>query len=111
MENTMLKKKLGQALKTLRTRKGLTQEALEKFGISHRYYRRIEGGQVNPTIDTLARLCSAFDSTLPELFSLISFNPPLPPEGESVSLKVAEILRSNDTAKIRKLNLILEEVL
>jgi transcriptional regulator with XRE-family HTH domain len=109
MENQDLKKKLGQGLRALRTKKGLTQEDLEKFGISHRYYRRIEGGKVNPTVDTLARLCQAFDSTVPELFSLIE--PPLSPEGQSVSVKVAEILRSGDGAKIRKLNLILDEVL
>lgn len=111
MENEELKKKLGSGLKALRTKKGLTQEALEKFGISHRYYRRIEGGQVNPTIDTLVRLCSAFDATLAELFSLMDFDPPLSLEGESVSVKVSEILRSGDATKIRKLNLILDEVL
>lgn len=111
MENEELKTKVGLGLRALRSKKGLTQEDLERFGISHRYYRRIETGKANPTIETLARLCDVLGSTMPELFALIGMDPPLSNESEAVLLKVLEILRSEDVEKIRKLKLIVEQVL
>ena len=59
---------LASRIKELRTRKGLSQEALaEASGISHRTVQRIENGESKPTGDTLIRLAAALDIAPEEL--------------------------------------------
>ena len=56
------RKKLGQRIKVLRKKKGLTQDKLaEKTGIDYKYIQKIEGK--NPPavrIDTIEKLAKAF---------------------------------------------------
>lgn len=63
-----LKKLLGNRLREVRKAKGLRQEDLEKFGISYKYYQRIEGGKVNLTLETIEKIAKALGIDATELF-------------------------------------------
>ena len=59
---------LAQRIKTLRNRKGFSQEELsEKAGLSLRTIQRIENGETEPRGDSLKRLALAFDVPLDEI--------------------------------------------
>lgn len=59
---------LGRALRQLRRREGLTQEALARRAGSHRnYVGAVEQGQQNPTFAVLLRLADALGVTPSEL--------------------------------------------
>jgi len=63
-----LAKRLGARIKALRKSRGLSQEQLaEKTGITPKYLSRLEVGQQNPSIETLAKLTEALDVELWEL--------------------------------------------
>jgi uncharacterized Tic20 family protein/DNA-binding transcriptional regulator YiaG len=75
---------LAQKVKTLRNRKGYSQEELsEKTGLSLRTIQRIENGETEPRGDTLKRLAMVFDVSPDEMVDwavqedkgfLVSFN-------------------------------------
>jgi transcriptional regulator with XRE-family HTH domain len=112
MDSDVLMKRLGLRLKALRLANRLKQEDLERFGFSYRYYGRIERGLVNPTLGTLIRLCEIFKTRLSDLFvSLDMEGCPLSEENEAVSLRITDILKEGNSAKIRKLRLFLDEFL
>ncbi len=71
MENNLeIKKLLGQRIKELRTRKGLTQEQLtEKLNIGQRTLSKIERGNAFVSAETLAKLLTALDIGIDELFN------------------------------------------
>lgn len=55
----------------LREERGLTQEALaSRLGMSDVYLRRIEGGRVNVSVKSLARLADALEVEVVALFEL-----------------------------------------
>jgi transcriptional regulator with XRE-family HTH domain len=54
----------------IRKARGLTQWAMGERGLSYKYYQRIESGQANVTMRTLARVARALGVPLPELFRL-----------------------------------------
>ena len=61
--------KIGARIKAVRKARRLTQERLaEQAEISPRYLSRLEVGDQNPSIDTLARLARALEIDLWELF-------------------------------------------
>lgn len=62
---------LGRAVRELRARFGLSQEALAfQAGLHRNYVGAIERGEINPTFSTLMRLVRGFEITLSELISL-----------------------------------------
>lgn len=64
----MKNKELAQRIKTLRNRKGFSQEELsEKTGLSLRTIQRIENGETEPRGDSLKRLSNAFDVSSDEI--------------------------------------------
>ena len=64
----MKNNELAQRIKTLRNRKGFSQEELsEKAGLSLRTIQRIENGETEPRGDSLKRLALAFDVPLDEI--------------------------------------------
>ena len=65
----------GSRLRQLRKTKRLRQLDMASFGLSYKYYQRIESGQVNPTLITLHRLASAFNVPMHDFF-----RPQLEPE-------------------------------
>lgn len=63
------KQLLGGRIKRLRTRLGLTQDALaEQARISPKYLSNIERGKENPTLDTLLRLARSLKVEPWEIF-------------------------------------------
>lgn len=65
----MIKKKLGQRIKYLRTEKGISQE---KFALSidmdRTYYASVESGKRNISINNIQKIANGLDITLEELF-------------------------------------------
>ena len=57
----------GSRLRQMRKMRRLRQPDMASFGLSYKYYQRIEAGQVNPTLITMHRLASAFDVTVYDL--------------------------------------------
>jgi len=110
MDTSELKKQLGNRLRELRSAKGMRQEDLEEYGFSYRYYGKMERGLVNPTLETLARLCEIFEITLADLFFLMGPEDQASEDREAVALKVGRILKGQ-AGKIKKLRLFLDEIL
>ena len=59
---------LGNRLRHLRKARKLRQLDMGDFGLSYKYYQRLESGQVNPTLLTLHKLASAFEVSVYDLF-------------------------------------------
>ena len=111
MDIELVQKQLGQRLKSLRTGKSLRQEDLENFGFSYRHYGKIERGQVNPTLETLVKLCELFDISLSDLFAFMENDGKSSAQQESVKTKIQSILKENNESKIKKLEIFLKEIL
>ncbi len=111
MDIEILKKKLGLRLKELRVAKGLRQEDLEKWEFSYRYYGKLERGAVNPTVETLVKLCEIFGVTLSDLFLFMDDKSGSSEEKEKIALKIADVLKDGRKAKLQKLNVFLDEIL
>lgn len=71
MENNLeIKKLLGQRIKDLRTKKGLTQEQLtEQLNVGQRTLSKIERGNAFVSAETLTKLLTALDIGIDELFN------------------------------------------
>ena len=111
MDISDVQRQIGLRLKELRLAKGLRQEDLERWDFSYRYYGKLERGVVNPTLDTLIRLCEIFDVTLTDLFMFMENKGLVNDSKEAVVMKLAAILRENKKDKIRKLKVFLDEIL
>ncbi|MBI5197891.1 MAG: helix-turn-helix transcriptional regulator [Nitrospirae bacterium] len=63
------RKLIGNRIKELRRKKGLSQEKLsEKAEITPNYLSRVERGTENPTLDMFIRLSEALDVEMWEMF-------------------------------------------
>jgi transcriptional regulator with XRE-family HTH domain len=60
-------RKFGNRLRCLRSARQLRQIDMQAYGISYKYYQRLEAGQANPTLLTLYRLATAFCVSVYEL--------------------------------------------
>jgi transcriptional regulator with XRE-family HTH domain len=111
MDTEAIKKQLGLRLKELRLARGLRQEDLEKWEFSYRYYGKLERGLVNPTVETLTKLCDIFNVTLADLFLFMNDNENPSDEREQVIVKLAKLLKDNRKTKINKLKIFLDNIL
>ena len=111
MDIDVIKKQLGLRLKELRLARGLKQEDLEKWEFSYRYYGKLERGLVNPTVETLTKLCDIFNVTLADLFLFMNDNKNPSDEREQVIVKLAKLLKDNRKTKINKLKIFLDHIL
>jgi len=111
MDIDAIRKQLGLRLRELRLAKGLRQEDLEKWDFSYRYYGKLERGLVNPTVETLAKLCKIFGVTLSDLFIFMDDKTTASEEREQVVIKLAQLLKENRKTKINKLKIFLDEIL
>jgi len=59
---------IGTRIKDIRKEKGLKQEDMEGFGISYKYYQKIETGKVNITLNTIEKIAKALNVDSRELF-------------------------------------------
>lgn len=61
---------IGKQVKRLRESKGLTKTRLAKLsGVSQSYISDIEAGKKKPTVEILAKICSALGISLPDFFA------------------------------------------
>lgn len=90
----------------LRKARGLRQEDMEKFGLSYKYYQRIEAGKVNVTLKTLEKIAKAFGVDPTGLFEV-----PLAksPEVNEMIATVTEIIKADDRKAARKVSLFVKE--
>jgi transcriptional regulator with XRE-family HTH domain len=64
---------VGQRIRELRRARGLTQEAVaERAQINAKYFGSIERGEVNVTVQTIARIADALAVPAGELFSPVT---------------------------------------
>jgi transcriptional regulator with XRE-family HTH domain len=75
-------KLIGDQLRQLRQKRGLTQSEMQDLGISHKYYQRIEAGKANVTIRTLAGIIKALNFEFSKVFRLV--------DGPKYKLKINE---------------------
>ena len=66
MDEAAFFRALGQRLRSIRKRKGLSQEDMISFGFSARHWQQIEAGRPI-TVKTLLRISDAFDVGLVQL--------------------------------------------
>lgn len=75
--STDLRNGFGAGVRKLRLRRNLTQEALaEASDLSVDAVRRIEAGRFSPTLDTLRKLSTGLEISLPTLFQSIGDDRP-----------------------------------
>jgi transcriptional regulator with XRE-family HTH domain len=59
----------GKRIKELRSKRGMTQEALaDAIGVDRSYMGFVERGERNPTLDKIARIAKALKVSLSTLF-------------------------------------------
>ena len=99
---------ISNRLREIRKQKGLRQEDMEKYGLNYKYYQRVESGRVNITLSTIEKIAEALDIRPEELFVF-----PLSDseEAERLVASIGRIIKDNDSKMIKKINLIIEEVL
>ncbi len=100
---TDLPRRLGNRIRTLRNRAGVTQARLaERIDISHEFMSRLERGLKAPSLDTAERISVALGVAMPELFDF-----GVAPIGEEEEL-LAGLKSLLATADIEKLKLVVE---
>ena len=66
----MIKEKVGQRIKELRTKQGLSQEEFAfKCGLDRTYITSLERGKRNISLENLEKIAKAFNMTLSEFFN------------------------------------------
>ena len=97
---------IGNRIRELRKERGLRQEDMEKFGLSYKYYQRIESGKVNVTLKTLEKIANALGVDPAELFAV-----PLAksPEVNEMIASINEIIKTDDRKAARKVSLFVKE--
>lgn len=70
MEKTMIKEKVGQRIKELRTNLGLSQEEFAfRCELDRTYITSLERGKRNVSLTNLEKIAKAFNMTLSEFFN------------------------------------------
>ena len=68
--NQSLQKEIGEKIKQLRTRKGLTMKELgENLGVSHAHISKLESGNNSPSVDLLEKLSEFFNIDVSYFFA------------------------------------------
>jgi transcriptional regulator with XRE-family HTH domain len=79
---------IGQRIRELRNRKGLSQgTSRRRLGLLRCYISRVEDGHTVPSVETLERFSAALDVPLYQLFCNEQDNPRNPSEAASKSLE------------------------
>ena len=98
-----IKKCIGQRIKELRKRNGLSQEKLaEKLDISQNAMSFIENGKNFITSDTLEKLLTVFEVEPEELFNFKSFQPRTDLMREIISMLEKQPDKITDIYKITR---------
>ena len=94
-----LRTRLGERVRLLRQAQGWSQEDLgERSKLSYKFIGEIERGLGNPSVDSLERLCAAFDVDVTQLFGS---SVPLAREGPALTpAELANIRKAIDSADL-----------
>lgn len=103
-----LAKLIGNRIREIRKEKGLRQEDMEDFGLSYRYYQNIETGKANVTLNTIEKIARALEI---EVEALFFFPLDRSKEANELVALINQLIRKKDMKSIRKLNLIIREIL
>jgi transcriptional regulator with XRE-family HTH domain len=97
---------IGNRIKELRKARNLRQEDMARFGLSYKYYQRIEAGKVNMTLKTLEKIAGALGVDAAELLAL-----PLAKSQEvnEMIAIVTEIVKADDRKAAMKISLFVKE--
>ncbi|RJE83914.1 XRE family transcriptional regulator [Paenibacillus sp. 1011MAR3C5] len=112
----ILRKFIGNRIRTIRKRKGMTQEALaEKADLMYQYIGGVERGTRNISLDSLEKILIALDVEYNELFPFnnLKDNPVDETEmnKEYVLTVHTEFLRSKSLEEVKAIHRISEEIL
>ena len=103
-----LAESIGKRIKWVRKAKGLKQEDMEGFGISYKYYQKIETGKVNATLSGIEKIATSLGIDVRELFILPLDNSK---EINELVYLISEIIKKRESKSIKKLNLFIKEIL
>ena len=103
---TNLSALMGNRIRELRKARDLRQEDMARFGLSYKYYQRIEAGKVNMTLKTLEKIAGALGVDAAELLAL-----PLARSQEvnEMVAVIAEIVKADDRKTAMKISLFVKE--
>ena len=103
-----LAKSIGNRIRKIREEKGLRQEDMENFGLNYRYYQDIEAGKANLTLATIEKIADALDIDPEKLFSMpLSVSS----EGNELLSQIEPIIKKDDKDAIRKILVVIREVI
>ena len=95
-----IKQLIGARIKSLRTRKRLTQEELsERVGINAKYLSSIERGLENPTLNTFLAIAEALEVSFDEIFCDLATEDKI--AGKEL---IEELLKTADESQIKMLS-------
>jgi transcriptional regulator with XRE-family HTH domain len=114
---------VGNNIRSIRTRKGMTQEALAlESGLSQAYINQLENGKRLYTQKSLELIAQALATPMAQFFvdeiaqgpleaNPIDGKPYRSKEQEALFLRVSDILKEGNQMKLRKLRIFLDEFL
>ncbi|GAB6989915.1 helix-turn-helix domain-containing protein [Paenibacillus pini] len=110
METTVLVK-VGQRVRDLRKRSGLSQEELgEKAGFHFSYIGGVERAEKNITLVNLQKIADALDVPIIELFAFTKHKKMTNNEKDMLLNLLIEKLTSMNKSDLKKLNVLLVEI-
>ncbi len=103
----MVTRQIGQRLRELRDAHALTQDEVgDRADVSGKYIGRIERGEINVTVETLDRLCTALDTNIPELLKPKTAT--TADDRRAVVRLVRKVAEEGDDRQVAKLKALLE---
>jgi transcriptional regulator with XRE-family HTH domain len=99
---------IGKRIKWIRKERGLKQEDMEGFGLSYKYYQKIETGKVNVTLNTLENIATALGIDATEIFILPLDNSK---EINELASLISGIIKKKENESVKKLSLFIKEIL
>ena len=99
---------IGQRIRNYRTARGLSQEKLAELSGCHpTYVGQLERGEKNATVESVARISFALGVSLSTLFEKLDG---AEQEGESIPLKIYELVSSKSKSEREHILRILTEI-
>lgn len=97
---------IGQRIRNYRTQKGLSQEKLAELAGCHpTYIGQLERGEKNATLESVAKIASAMDISLSELFDKLGKS-----GGDNIAAKCYDLVASKNEAEQKQLYKMLQEM-
>jgi transcriptional regulator with XRE-family HTH domain len=98
---------IGSRIRTIRAKKGPTQEALaEKMGMGPKYISGIERGKENPTLNTFVRIAECLGVPIGELFNSVEFE-----DASRLASRIRDMIKGADEQDLKLIAKIISAVL